>query len=247
MWMTDLVEAIEAATGTTVMVGAGGKKSLLYALANRIDRAIVTATVRIPLFDEHVVDVYVDSDPVRVLRGNERWPIGLVPRQDRPDRYSGFHPNEIDTIVASSGADAILVKGDGARSRWLKAPNDSEPQIPPCADRVVPLVSAKIVDERLTDEHVHRPELVSALTGRALDDRITSTDVATVLTHPDGAMKHVPDGADVIPVINMVDGPSEEKVARSIASHVLKESNIPTVVLTKLIDDNPVVSVIDEP
>jgi hypothetical protein len=54
-----LPEALAAESGLTCVVGAGGKKTTLYTLADRLDRAVVTATVRIPIFDAEVAD-----DPV---------------------------------------------------------------------------------------------------------------------------------------------------------------------------------------
>ncbi len=53
--------------GLVCVVGAGGKKTTLYTLADRLDRAVVTATVRIPVFDEHVARVAVTADPVDAL------------------------------------------------------------------------------------------------------------------------------------------------------------------------------------
>lgn len=245
--MTTLVEALDADHGVTVVVGAGGKKSLLYALARRVDKAVLTTTVRIPLFDDHVASVAITDDPDTALRETDEWPMGVVPRQERRDRYEGYEPSQVDALASTGRANAILVKGDGARTRWLKAPNDREPQIPRSTDRVVPIASAKVVGERLADDHVHRPELVEQLTGRAIGERITPADVATVLTHPEGGLKSIPASATVVPVINMVDGPAEEDAARTIASQMLSHPELSRVVLTKLVAEHPVVDVIDRP
>nr|WP_233745305.1 hypothetical protein [Halobacterium bonnevillei] len=72
-----LTEAIEA-RGVVCAVGAGGKKTLLYTLAERVDRAVVTATVRIPIFDEHVAGVAVTDDPAGVVSETTAWPIRHV-------------------------------------------------------------------------------------------------------------------------------------------------------------------------
>jgi len=93
--------------GTTCLVGAGGKKTTLYALADRLDRAVLTATVRIPIFDREVAAVRVTEAPVAALDeitagegdeptgdaesrgGAESFPLGLVPERERDDRYRG--------------------------------------------------------------------------------------------------------------------------------------------------------------
>jgi len=132
--MNDVVDALDAAAGTTCLVGAGGKKTTLYALADRLDRAVLTATVRIPIFDREVAAVRVTEDPVAALDeiaagdggeaaggveptgGPEPFPLGLVPERERDDRYRGYDPTVVDDI-GSAHDGPVLVKADGARTR----------------------------------------------------------------------------------------------------------------------------------
>jgi probable selenium-dependent hydroxylase accessory protein YqeC len=240
----NLVEALGAARGTTCVVGAGGKKSAIFALADRLDRAVVTATVRIPIFDRRVASVAVTDDPVRAVRDADSWPIGVVSnRQD--DRYEGYEPDVIDKLAAAGVADAIIVKADGARTRWLKAPGEHEPRLPPGADVVVPVASARIVGEPLDDTHVHRPERVAAITGLDIGDAIRPSDVAAVLADRDGGLRDVPDGATAIPLVNMVDDADLEASAREVAEELLARADVPRVVLTRLLDADPVVDVVE--
>jgi hypothetical protein len=73
----DLTGALDARDATVCVVGAGGKKSTLFALADRLDRPVVTASVRIPIFDDRVgigvcepdsrqIRVFVDTDSPEV-------------------------------------------------------------------------------------------------------------------------------------------------------------------------------------
>jgi probable selenium-dependent hydroxylase accessory protein YqeC len=241
----DLVEALQADGALTCVVGAGGKKSTLYALAARLDRAIVTTTVRIPPFEAQVRDVVVTDDPLGAARSTDKWPIGLVAGREGEDRFLGYEPATVDDLAA--GVDegvSIVVKADGARTRWFKAPNDDEPQLPRSVDVVVPIASAKIVGERLDDEHVHRPERVADLTGLDLGDRIAVEDVATVVTSAQGGCKDVPDGAQIVPLLNMVDTPDLEQTAREIAAAIRERRDVSRIVLTRLLDEEPVVDVV---
>lgn len=242
----NLVEALDAAGNVTCVVGAGGKKSTLYALADRLERAVVTATVRIPPFEEHVAAVHVTEQPREALRSVREWPIGLVRAQERPDRYRGYETTTVDDLATATERDgvSIVVKADGARTRWFKAPAADEPQLPAAADVVVPIASAKIVGERLDDEHVHRPERVAAITGLDRGDRISATDVATVLTSEQGGFKDAPDGATVIPLLNMADTPDLVETAREIADEIRERRAVPRVVITQLTSDSPVVDVV---
>ena len=240
----DLVEALDARGAVTCVVGAGGKKSTLYALASRLERAVVTSTVRIPPFEDHVADVRVTEDPLEALESAETWPFGLVRARDRSDRYRGYEPDTVDAVAAALPDDvSVLVKADGARTRWFKAPDDREPQLPGAADVVVPIASVRIVGQPLSEEHVHRPERVSDLTGLQRGDRISAADVATVLASDRGGWKDVPPTATVIPVLNMVDTPDLEATAREITTELVERRDPSRVISTRLIDDEPVVDV----
>lgn len=241
-----LVEALDAGRGLVAVVGAGGKKSTCYALADRLDRAVVTATVRIPIFDEFVADVVVTDDPVSALDDAEEWPLGLVPARDRADRYRGYEPETVAAVADAGVAETVLVKADGARMREFKAPGEDEPRIPETADTVVPVASAHVVGEPLVGETVHRPERVAELTGLAVGETVTAADVATVLASPRGGLEAVPDGATAIPVVNKVDDDALADVGREIAAGVLERADVPRVVLARMTATEPVVDVVAE-
>lgn len=238
----DIVNALDAGTGLTCVVGAGGKKTTMYAIASRLDRAVVTATVRIPIFDPHVERVSVTDNPVAAIEASEVWPIGVVPKREG-NRYVGYETATVDAIA--DAVDAVLVKADGARMRQFKAPDETEPRLPSGTDTVIPIASAHIVGKPLTPEHVHRVERVAAITGRDPGDIIRAQDVAVVLTSDRGGLKDVPAGASIAPLVNMVDDSDLEAVAREIAAEILDREDVSRVVLARMIADEPLVAVVD--
>ncbi|WP_248897880.1 selenium cofactor biosynthesis protein YqeC [Haloplanus halobius] len=232
----NLIEALSADREMVCVVGAGGKKTTLYALANRLDRAVVTATVRIPIFDDQVANVAVTRDPVGAIRSasGSSWPLGLVPERERDDRYLGYDRETVTAIRATPGVGTVLVKADGARTRLLKAPNEREPQVPATADTVIPIASAKVVGNPLADDHVHRPERVAELTGLDIGDPIGADDVAAVLASRLGGRKRVPPTATVVPLVNMVDDDGLAATGRDIAAAVHDRADVPRVVLARM-------------
>jgi probable selenium-dependent hydroxylase accessory protein YqeC len=239
----NIAEAL-AADGLVAVVGAGGKKSTLYALANRLDRAVLTATVRIPIFDAEVAAVTVTDDPIAALDDADQFPLGLVPEREG-DRYHGYDPETVALLDQRSDVDAVLVKADGARTREFKAPGPDEPRIPRTVDTVIPVVSAHVEGLPLTEEHVHRPERVAELTGLAVGDEISADDVATVLTSSEGGLKNVPERATVVPVINKVDDAADEAAANRIGNRIVEHDRIDAVALTRLATpEDPVVTVL---
>ncbi|RDI71054.1 selenium cofactor biosynthesis protein YqeC [Halopelagius longus] len=247
MTVPSLSETLELDDDSVVAaVGAGGKKTTLYRLAAETD-GVVTATVRIPIFDEEVERVVVTTDPEAAADAEARRPLGLVPEREREDRYFGYDPGVVDGLAAA-GVGPLLVKADGARNRLLKAPNDREPQIPSAATHVLPVASARVVGEPLSERAVHRPERVSGLADVEEGEEIRPSHVAAVLAHEDGGLKGVPEGARAVPVINMVDTPELAETGRKIARGVLdgtSASAVDRVLLTRMIADDPVVDTVE--
>ncbi|MES3517417.1 MAG: selenium cofactor biosynthesis protein YqeC [Natronomonas sp.] len=239
----DLVSAFEP-DGVVTVVGAGGKKSTLYALGAALDRAIITASVRIPLFDGHVEELLVTETPVEAMAGNDRWPLGLVPGEDGDRaRYLGYEPEIVDAIGAATDV-PVLVKGDGARTRLLKAPAENEPKIPASSSTVVPVASVQAVGKPLTEEFVHRPERVTAVTGRTAGETIQPSDVVSVLRDSDGGLRDVPEDARVVALLNMVDDEALAETARDIATEVIEDPQIDRVVLSRM-DLRTIVDVVE--
>lgn len=239
-----LLRTDESDHGGTVLsvVGAGGKKSTLYALARRLERAILTTTVRIPPFADQVATIGVTDDPLATARNVDARPLGLVLAREG-DRYLGYDPETVDELAAERG-DPILVKADGARTRWFKAPDENEPQLPATTDIAVPIASARVVGEPLDEETVHRPERVGAITGLEPGDRITAGDVATVLASDAGGWQDVPESATVVPLLNMADTPALADTAREIAAGIRKRRDVSRIVVTRLTAERPVVDVV---
>ena len=105
---------------------------------------------------------------------------------------------------------------------------------------VVPVVGADVFGKPLDADHVHRPELVSALSDVPLGTPITPEIVARVLTHPEGGRKGVPPSARVVVVINKVASLPDRKSAHETAERLLREPAIHSVVLTDMRGENPV-------
>ncbi|MFB6302822.1 MAG: selenium cofactor biosynthesis protein YqeC [Haloferacaceae archaeon] len=240
----DIVDALEATAGTTCFVGAGGKKTTMATLAGRIDRAAVTATVRIPIFDSWVDHVAVTDDPAPAVASADAWPVGVVPERERADRYRGYDTATVDALADADVAGAILVKADGARMRLFKAPNEREPQLPG-TETVVPVASAHVVGRSLTDEHVHRVDRVAALTGREPGATLRPVDVGTVLASEEGGLKDVPTDATAIPLVNMVDDADLEATAREIAAEIHGRADVPRVVLAEMRADDPLIGIVE--
>lgn len=150
----------------------------------------------------------------------------------------------IRRIQAEADFDVILVKADGARNRWIKAPNEVEPQIPNDATTVVPVVSARAIGKRLSERIAHRRERIESICGVRSGQPITPLHVARLLADQRGGVRGS-GKAHVIPLINMVDDEERKALAVEVAEYTLRISNrFDRVVLTSMQRDNPLVDVI---
>lgn len=101
--------------------------------------------------------------------------------------------------------DLLLIEADGAKRRPLKAPAEHEPCIPESCNLVIGCIGLDILGKPLCDRYVHRPELVSRITGLREGDRIAPAALVQLATHPKGVFKGAPSGARRLLLLNKRD------------------------------------------
>ncbi len=238
--MSQLLDALDARAGIVCAVGAGGKKTTLYALAGEHDGRIgLTATVFMTRFSrrlgphaEIVSDAADLTDEIRAAAGHERIVAWARPTE-KSGRVAGVDPASVATCHTAGGFDVTYVKADGARMRGIKAPREDEPAIPTETTLVLPVVAASVIGRPLDADTAHRPELLGRITGLPAGATITAEAVAKLLASPHGGLQGVPDPARVVPIINAVDDAGTESEARRAAEMALQRSErFDRVVLT---------------
>jgi molybdenum cofactor cytidylyltransferase len=137
-------------------------------------------------------------------------------------------------------ADAVIVEADGAKQRSLKAPAAHEPVIASETTLLIPVVGIDVIGQRLSEETAHRPDLVAEVTGQARGAIITASMLASLLVHPQGALKGAPDAARVAPLINKVHGSAALAAGREIARSIKGNAALDRVLLGAVAGDNPI-------
>ncbi len=199
----DLFEAFSLAPGSVLAaVGGGGRTGLAYGAvlgaAARGMPAIVVPTVRSTgpeAGSSHrcitTSDASLAADAMQAVHPGEA--LALVGARDDHGEFPGFELEAIASLSLPFGL--ISVDGDGARTRWFKAPGPHEPAIPRTATDVVVCVGLEVLGKPLSDAWVHRPGIVSDLTGVATGAPVTADVVVQVLLHEQGGRRNVPAGA----------------------------------------------------
>ncbi len=249
-----LAEALGVKPGEVVaLVGGGGKSTAMFCLAREVAEAgggaITTTTT-------HIFGAQTALAPARVLAAEatrERVAAALdahrhvlvVGPTDLTTKRAGGVSLELFSALRSWFPDACLVnEADGSRTRPFKAPAAHEPVIPSETTLVVPLVGADVFGMPLDDDHVHRPELVAALSCAPPGAPVTPEIVARVLAHPEGGRKGVPWGSRIVVLINKVETLVDRAPARETAERLLREPAIHSVLLASVRSDNPILEVL---
>jgi probable selenium-dependent hydroxylase accessory protein YqeC len=212
--------------GLCAIVGAGGKTSLLRALAAQAResrlRVLLTTTTHMGMTAPEVSGpVFMDSEGVdeaalaRALDAGGRATV--LGRRLREDKVQGVAPERVDAL--RSLADLVLVEADGARQRSLKLPAEHEPVVPSRATLMVVVAGLDVVGAPLDDGLVHRLELVRAALGRT-DGVVGEDGVARCLAHPSGYPGRAPAGARLAVFLNKMEDPAAEQAAGHIASRL---------------------------
>ena len=248
-----LAEALGIAVDDVVaLVGGGGKTTAMFRLAREIvergERALTTTTThifaaQIALAPAHVIATDATRESVVAALGAHRHVLVVGATNAATGRAAGVSLDLFERLRAWCPRVCLLNEADGARMRPFKAPAEHEPAIPAHTTLVVPVVGADVFGKTLDAEHVHRPELVSALSGARLGGVVTPEIVARVLAHPEGGRKNVPAGARVVVLINKVETLADRESARETAERLLREPAIQAVLLAAVRGDKPVLEV----
>src|SRR3989442_1755940 len=230
-------------------VGGGGKTTAMFRLACEMvekgERAITTTTTRIfaaqiALAPAHVPAADATRESVLAALVAHRQVLVIGAPNPGTGKADGISLDLFRRLRTWCPGVCILNEADGSRMRPLKAPAEHEPVIPVDTTLVVAVVGADVFGTTLDADHVHRPELVSSLSGASLGTRITPEIVARVLAHPEGGRKGVPVSARVVVLINKVESLPDRTRARETAERLLREPAIESVLLTTLRGDDPV-------
>ncbi len=220
--------------GMVSLVGAGGKTSLLYALARELasegKRILITTTTHMLVPPATEVSATVLSpDPEEALEELQGFPLAWNPifvashRSKEQDKVVGFSSEGIEKLWDAGLADWILVEADGAARRPLKAPAAHEPVVPAGSRWVVGLVGLDGVGKPLEEAWVFRWEIYGRLCGLRRGEEVSPKSVAEVALHVDGIFKGVPPKASKILWLNKADLPGAQFAAYEIIAIIAEK------------------------
>lgn len=207
--LTDLLHL--PARSLVALVGAGGKTTTMYTLAHELaeqGRHVLTTTttnIYLPRPGE-TESLLIAADTPRLLAlVQANWSryrhITVAGGVIGAEKLSGLQPEQPALLLRDGGAEVVLVEADGARHLKIKAPAAHEPAMPQATTIVLILLSAEALNQPLSHELVHRPELLARITGIERGDVLTPGVIARLLLSEQGGLKSVPEDACVCVLI----------------------------------------------
>jgi probable selenium-dependent hydroxylase accessory protein YqeC len=142
------------------------------------EQALTTTTTRIfaaqiALAPAHVAATDATFESVWAALDTHRHLLVIGATDAATGRAGGVPLDMFGRLRAWCPRVCLLNEADGSRMRPFKAPAEHEPAIPVETTVVIPVVGADVFGKTLDAEHVHRPELVSALSGAPLGKPVT--------------------------------------------------------------------------
>ena len=212
----NLIKALRMEFPSSIaFVGAGGKTTALFQVArtlikeSSITTVIVTATSHLGVWQIPMADVHIVANSALSLEENKNRILGivLITGELDVDRTTPINEAVLNWLHHYCDVNSIplLIEADGSKQKPLKAWSANEPPIPSFVGQVVQVVGLTGLQQPLDDNHVHRPEIFSDLSGLNMGESVTTEALIRVLTHPQGGLKNIPVQARKTVLLNQAD------------------------------------------
>jgi molybdenum cofactor cytidylyltransferase len=208
-----LLEAVQPQLPEIIAItGAGGKTTILLQLAREARaaglRTLVTVTTK--MYEPDPAEFGPATYDPAGLSGRE-LAVFAAGKDDATGKLLGIDPRAIP-----GGFDLVLIEADGALHKPLTAPKEYEPVIPPATTTVLAVAGLDAMGEPIGA--MHRPDVISRLTGQPPEAEVTAEIVATALSHPEGNTKGRPEQARVVYILNKCDDEWRLQQAKQVAA-----------------------------
>lgn len=189
------------------VVGAGGKTTLIYRLAEELKikgiRVLITTTTKMYVPKRRFIswesgigeegDKGKQESAKRMeekIRGklHEEGIVVVGRILNGGEKFTGI--SEKVRSILPNLCDVLLVEADGSRQKPVKVPADHEPVLFPVSDLVIGVLGMNSVGQRIL-EAAHRPEDVAAFLNTSVEHRITEEDLEKIAESPLGLKKGV--------------------------------------------------------
>ncbi len=224
-------------------VGAGGKSGAILQIAGELEEAgtpvLVAPTTKMFVSEAEEIGPVLTSEDGEDLRlkveeslasgGAAVAGSAILSKK----RVGGVEPSWVPALARQNGV--TLVEADGSRRRPLKGTAAHEPLLPGGATLVVAVGGIRALGKPVDEEHVHRPEVFSELTGTGPGHTIDATAFVDALL---AGFHNIPEGVRRAALLTDVE-PGRSMARASVIAHGLWRGGVRKVVFSSLPDESP--------
>ncbi|STO30778.1 molybdopterin-guanine dinucleotide biosynthesis protein A [Fusobacterium necrogenes] len=153
-----LVKVFDIKKGDVITItGAGGKTSLMFSLARELSvsgKVLITTTTKIFLPKPEEFEVLITAN--NKIKGLSK---NIFVYGEKLENNKLYSPSYDKIYNLKKEFDYILIEGDGAKEKKIKAWSDTEPCIPPFSTKTIGVINLDILNLKLEKNNIHRFEI----------------------------------------------------------------------------------------
>lgn len=232
------------------LVGAGGKTSLMFLLAQELEKAgkkvLTTTTTKIffPDKQQSKISITAVTKEELILKCKDelnrtRHLTAGFQVDESTNKLVGLLPDWIDQIRHEKLFDVILVETDGSRQKPIKASADHEPVIPQSTTHLAHVTGLDALYGKIDNSTVHRPEIMAANFELEIGQPITPDVVAANINFELRKAESKALSICNIVILNKAEQPSDRLKGYEIIELLNKDADIHHIILTSTRDTYP--------
>ncbi len=220
---------IDEAKGSCIaLLGGGGKTALLHKLANEIaiyyPSVLKTSLTKTAFHSSDGPLILNEIDIAKLnsvkLKNN---PIFIIGEKINDEKLKGISDYDLDKIRHQF--DITIFECDGARNKPFKAHTDYDPHAPGFTTHVIIIIGADVINTKVSDGLVHRPELFCKVWNVKPDYLLDIDFIVNVISSKKGYLSKVRDSMDIVYFINKWD--DHKRNAEDLAKAIYQKTRKP--------------------
>lgn len=204
------------------IVGAGGKSSLMYTLAEELrqdNKVLVTTTTKIYNPEREQYD-YIKLGNENFRISNQSLNKGIYVYGSSVNEEGKLIGLSVETLLRQCPYfDYILIEADGSKGKQIKGWNDTEPVICSASKKTIGVISIEAIGQEVNEKNVHRVEKYIKLTNSKKNEIITIENIISLIFHPKGLFKN--SKGEKIIFINKVESEEQMELARKLLYNII--------------------------
>lgn len=174
------------------IVGAGGKTTLMFQLANELKnhKVLVTTTTKIyKPKEEEIKHLALRKDGYEYLQATYENGIYVYGNYvNNENKLVGLDLEELNYLKDSFKY--ILIESDGSKNKSLKAWNEYEPVIYQNTNKTIGVLSLNAFGMTINDENIHRLKEFIYLTNSKLNEKVSFDILISIIFGENGLFKN---------------------------------------------------------